>query len=219
MPDHAALLRLLTWLSPAFPTGGFAYSHGLEWSVEAGDVGSEADLTAWTSDILRHGALWSDAILLRHAHRAEPAALPGLAAQAAALAPGKERRLETLAQGAAFLLAAKAWPCAAFATWGDVPLAYPLAVGILAAAHGVCEDDAALAFLHAATANIISAAVRLIPLGQQAGLRVQAALEPVILAIAAQSRSKSMDDLGGACWRGDIAAMRHETQHTRLFRT
>ena len=219
MADPAALLRLLTWLSPAFPTGGFAYSHGLEWSVEAGDVASEADLTAWVGDILRHGALWSDAILLRHAHRAAPAALPGLAALAAALAPGKERRLETLAQGAAFLLAATAWPCAAFATWGDAPLAYPLAVGILSAAHHVGEDDAALAFLHTATANIISAAVRLIPLGQQAGLRVQAALEPVILDIAEQSRSKTLEDLGGACWRGDIAAMRHETQHTRLFRT
>lgn len=219
MPDNAALLRLLTWLSPAFPTGGFAYSHGLEWSVEAGDVGSEADLTAWAGDILRHGALWSDAILLRHAYRAGPSALPGLAAQAAALAPGKERRLETLAQGAAFLLAAKPWPCSAFATWGDAPLAYPLAVGILAAAHHVGEDNAALAYLHAATANVVSAAVRLIPLGQQAGLRVQAALEPVILDIAARSRSQTLDDLGGACWRGDIAAMRHETQHTRLFRT
>ena len=219
MPDPSALLRLLTWLSPAFPTGGFAYSHGLEWSVEAGDVANEADLTAWASDILRHGALWSDAILLRHAHRATPAALPDLAAQAAALAPGKERRLETLAQGAAFLLAAQAWPCAAFATWGDAPLAYPLAVGILATAHGVDEDDAALAYLHAATANIISAAVRLVPLGQQAGLRVQAALEPVILDIAARSRAQNLADLGGACWRGDIAAMRHETQHTRLFRT
>ncbi len=206
-----SLLHLLTWLSPAFPTGGFAYSHGLEWAVEAGDVRDEASLTAWMEDTLRLGALWSDTILLRLAHRGEDVAALGLA-----LCPSAERRLESSAQGAAFALAAAAWPGVA---WDDAPLPYAVAVGRLAAAHGVAEDDTTLAFLHAASANLVSAAIRLIPLGQAAGLRVQAALEPTILAIAQASASSGADELGGACWASDIAAMRHETQYTRLFRS
>jgi urease accessory protein len=212
--DNAALLRLLTWLSPAFPTGGFAYSHGLEWTVDAGDVGDESSLEDFLRDLLAHGALWSDVLVLRHAHRGEP-----VAELATALAPSAERRLETLAQGAAFALAAAAWPAPALQNWGDAPLPYPVAVGLLAAAQGVPEDHAALAFLHATTANLISAAIRLIPLGQAAGLRVQKALEPAILAAHTASQSATLADLGTAAWASDIAAMRHETQYTRLFRT
>jgi urease accessory protein len=211
--DNAALLRLLTWLSPAFPTGGFAYSHGLEWSVEAGDVTDEAGLTEWLKDLLAHGALWSDSLLLRHAYRGEDVAELGTALCASA-----ERRLETLAQGAAFALASAPWE-SALQNGGDAPLPYPVAVGTLAAAQNVGEDEAALAFLHAGVANLVSAAVRLIPLGQTAGLRVQAALEPDIIATAAATKSASLDDLGTASWRSDIASMRHETQYTRLFRT
>jgi urease accessory protein len=219
MVEGMALLRLLTWLSPAFPTGGFAYSHGLEWSVECGDVSDEANLTDWLSDILQQGALWSDAILLRHAYRAKPEQLKGLAELAAALAPTRERRLETLAQGAAFRQAAKPWPCAAFADVSDELMAYPIAVGALAAAHGVDEDATAIAFLHASIANMVSASVRLIPLGQDAGLRVQAELESKILQVSQATVAMTLSDLGGACWRTEIAAMRHETQYTRLFRT
>jgi urease accessory protein len=206
-----ALLRLLTWLSPAFPTGGFAYSHGLEWAMEAGAVRDEASLTAWMEDTLRLGALWSDAILLRLSHRGENVAALGMTLCAAA-----ERRLESGAQGAAFALAAAAWPGV---DWHDEPLPYAVAVGKLAAVHGVAEDDATLAFLHAASANMVSAAIRLIPLGQSAGLRVQAALEPTILEITRSTAAAGPENLGGACWASDIAAMRHETQYTRLFRS
>jgi urease accessory protein len=205
------LLRLLTWLSPAFPTGGFAYSSGLEWAVEAGDVTTEATLIAWTQDLLRAGALWSDAILLRLAHRGEDVGDLGMA-----ICPSAERRLETAAQGAAFVLAAAAWPGP---VWDENPIPYPVAVGKLAAAHDIPEQDATLAFLHAATANLVSAAIRLIPLGQAAGLRCQAALEPAILETLSKSIIASEIDLGGAAWAADIAAMRHETQYTRLFRT
>jgi urease accessory protein len=206
-----SLLRLLTWLSLAFPTGGFAYSHGLEWAAEAGYVRDEASLSAWLEDVLRLGALWSDAILLRLAHRGEDVAALGMA-----LCPAAERRLESSAQGAAFALAAAAWPGL---EWNDAPLPYAVAVGKLSAAHGLAEDDAALAFLHAANANLVSAAVRLIPLGQAAGLRVQAALEPTIFEVAQASAAAGAKDLGGACWLADIAIMRHETQYTRLFRS
>jgi urease accessory protein len=219
MTEQSAVLRLLTWLSPAFPTGGFAYSHALEWSVEAGDVADEAELIGWLDDLLAHGALWSDAILLRHAYRAQPAELPELAELATALCPSLERRLETLAQGAAFREAAKPWPAPELEGWPDAGLPYPIAIAILAAAQAIPEGDTVLAFLHASIANLISAAVRLIPLGQSAGLRAQAALEPAILAACALTQTVSLNDLGTACWRSDIASMRHETQYTRLFRT
>jgi urease accessory protein len=209
--DNAALLRLLTWLSPAFPTGGFAYSHGLEWSVEAGDVTDESSLTEWLKDLLNHGALWGDILLLRHAYRGEDVTELGTALCASA-----ERRLETLAQGRAFALAAVPWGTV---FQDDLPLPYPVAVGILAAARNVGEDDAVLAFLHAGVANLVSAAVRLIPLGQTAGLRVQAALEPDIIATTAAAKTATLDELGTVSWRSDIASMRHETQYTRLFRT
>ena len=212
----AGLLRLLTWLSPSFPTGGFAYSHGLEWAVEAGDVTTEAALLLWLEDTLRHGSGWTDAILMRHAWQADD--LTEIAALAAAAQPGRERQSETLAQGTAFALAARVWGAPLLDALPG-PVAYPVAVGALARTQGVAEDPAVLAMLHALAANWVNAALRLIPLGQTAGLRVMRALEPVIAEVAAGTRGAGLDELGGACFRSDIAAMRHETQYTRLFRT
>lgn len=215
--DPRAILRLLAWLSPAFPTGAFAYSHGLEWAVEAGDISDGDTLQCWLLDILRHGTGWTDTILLRHAHRAadNAATLADIAALARATAASRERQAEALDQGRAFALAASAWNKPHLPP--DPP--YPVAVGALTGAHGIAEDDAAAAYLQSFTANLISAAVRLVPLGQTAGLRVLAALEPVILATAAATRNATLDDIGACAFRADLAAMRHETQYTRLFRS
>ena len=71
--QEPGLAKLLTWFSPAFPVGSFAYSHGLEWAVEAGDIRNEADLLAWVADLIRHGSGRTDMVLLRHAHRAADA--------------------------------------------------------------------------------------------------------------------------------------------------
>jgi urease accessory protein len=209
-----ALLHLLTWLSPAFPTGAFAYSHGLEWAVEAGDITDGDTLRDWLSDVLAHGAARSDAILLRHAHKPD-ADLDTLAALAAATAPTRERYTETHNQGAAFMRAARPWGCPSLPD----PVAYPVAVGALAGLHLIDADATTIAYLHAVTASLISAAVRLVPLGQSTGLAVLAALEPIILRVASETRSATLDDLGGAVFRSDLAAMRHETQYTRLFRS
>jgi urease accessory protein len=219
--EDNSFLRLLTWLSPAFPTGGFAYSHGLEWAVESGDARSTAGLIGWLVDILEQGSGRTDAILLRHAHRAGPddAALAEVVDLAAALPGSRERWLETTAQGRAFLAAAAAWPAPVLARLAERPVAYPVAVGAVSAAHCVAEDRATLGFLHAFCANLVSAAVRIVPLGQQAGLRVMAALEPVLIAVCEETRELSLDDIGSAAIRADLAAMHHETQYTRLFRT
>jgi urease accessory protein len=215
--EDRALLRLMAFLSPAFPTGAYAYSHGLEWAVGAGDVADPRTLLDWLDDLLHHGSGRNDAILLRHAHRAaaEPDRLSHIAELAAALAPSRERRAETLDIGRAFAAAAAAWSRPGL----PEEIAHPVAVGALAAWHGIPENDAALAYLQAFAANLISAAVRLIPLGQSAGLRVLAAIEPAIIAAAASTRAARLDDLGGCAWRADLASMRHETQYTRLFRS
>lgn len=212
----ADLLRLLMWLSPSFPTGAFAYSHGLEWSVEAGDIRSERQLRGWVDDLLRNGSPRGDAILLRHAYRAAGSAgVKELIAFALALPPARERLVETQAQGAAFALAAAPW--GAGPELAEAP--YPVCVGALAACNGIDEDLTAAAYLQAVAGNLVSAAIRLIPLGQSAGLRVMAALEATILSVVGETRSAGLDDIGTACFRSDIAAMRHETQYTRLFRT
>ena len=216
---NSGLLHLLTWLSPAFPTGAFAYSQGLEWAVETGEVKDEASLTLWLADLLHHGSAWSDVIVLRNVRRAVPEAWPSIANEAAALTMARERRLETLAQGAAFRLAAAPWTCPALEAWGDAPLLHPVALALLAEAHAIDEDDLALGFLQAGIANLVSAAVRLVPLGQTAGLRVQATLAGDIVKVAEATKGLPLTACGGACFAADIASMRHETQYTRLFRS
>jgi len=217
MTDAAATMRLLTWLSPAFPTGAFAYSHGLEWAVETHDIRDGETLLAWLSDVIARGSARTDTILLRHAHRAayDPPMLRDLAALGLATASGRERRDEALAQGQAFLRAASNWRVPELPE--DTP--YAVAVGAMAGANGIDEDSAATAYLQTFASNLISAAVRLVPLGQTTGLQTLAALEATILATAAATKAMTPDDLGGCAFRSDLAAMHHETQYTRLFRS
>ncbi len=224
----AALLRLLAWLSPAFPVGSYTYSHGLEWAIEDGKVTTPSELQASIFDILRHGAGRSDAILFVHAWRAaeagDEATLLELADLAAAFQPTRERHLEATAQGRAFMAGVlAAWPdehlSALAAPLADRPLAYVVAVATAAAATGVPRNAALTAFLGAFVANIVSAGVRAIPIGQTDGQRNIAAAGPVIEAIVAEAAFASLDEIGGAALRADIASMKHETQYTRLFRS
>jgi urease accessory protein len=216
----------MIWLSPAYPVGGFSYSHGLEWAVEAGKVRDAATLGGWIEDILRHGAGRSDAILLAETWRAVTRGDDRLLAQtmelAAAFAPSAERRLETLAQGAAFLAATRAaWPSPKLEALAAqaVEVAYPVAVGACAAAHDLPPGPTAQVFVQAFAASLVSAGVRLVPLGQTDGLRVLARLEPLIPPLLAGALRASLEDVGGAAVMADIASMRHETQYTRLFRS
>ena len=177
--------------------------------------------------MLADGGGFCDAVFFAHAHRAagdgDDVALRAVAELAAALAPSKERHLETTAQGNAFVEATRsAWPCAALdrlkAAW-DGPVAYPVAVGTAAAGHGIALEPALAAFLQAIAANWVSAGVRLIPLGQSDGQRVLAALEPIVAETARRALATALDDIGSAAFRADLASARHETQYTRLFRS
>ena len=216
----------MIWLSPAYPVGAYSYSHGLEWVIEAGQVKDLETLVAWIEDLLAHGAGRCDVIFLAETWRALAAGDKGLleevAELAAAFAPSAERRLETLAQGTAFLAATlAAWrkpELEALAANGR-EIAYPVAVGASAAAHGLPLAETAQAYAQAYVANLVSAAVRLIPLGQSDGLRVLARLEPLIPRVVAAALACTIEDVGGAAVAADIASMRHETQYTRLFRS
>lgn len=225
--ESAALFRLMTWLSPSFPVGSFSYSSGIEWAVEAGDITSMITLQEWLAAMLLDGAGFCDGTLLCHAYRAAAAddgkTLNDVAELAAAFVPSRERHLETTAQGRAFVeIARSAWNCdtlSLLASHVTGPVTYPIAVGVTAAGHRLPLGLTLHAFLHATTSNWISAGVRLIPLGQTDSQRALAALEPVIAATAEKSIEASLDELGSATFRADLASMRHETQYTRLFRS
>ena len=218
-----SLLRLMVWLSPAFPVGGFSFSHGLEWVVEQGEAADAGSLAAWVEDVLQYGAGRSDTILLAETWRAvakgDGERLTEVAELAAALTPSAERRLETLTQGTAFLGAVRAvWPHERLDALGE-EVAFPVAVGACAAAHAVPLLPTAAAFCQAFAATLVSAGVRLIPLGQTDGLRVLAQVQPSIPGLVGKALDANLDDVGGATIAADIASMRHETQYTRLFRS
>jgi urease accessory protein len=225
--EAAALYRLMTWLSPSFPVGAFSYSSGIEWAVEAGDVGDAGSLRDWLAAMLAAGSGFCDGVFLAHAHRAasscDQAALRDIAELATAFVPSRERHLETSAQGRAFVdIARAAWNCdglEGMIAHCDGTIVYPVAVGVVSAAHAVPLVPTMHAFLHALTSNWISAGARLIPLGQTDSQRVLAVLEPVVVATARRALAASLDDLGSASFRADLASMRHETQYTRLFRS
>ena len=225
--EAATLYRLMTWLSPAFPVGAFSYSSGIEWAVEAGDIVDAASLRNWLAAMLADGSGFCDGVLLAQAHRAassgDDKALRDTAELAAAFVPSRERQLETSAQGRAFIdIARAAWNSEGLdraVACCDGAIVYPVAVGIASAAHALPLEPTMHAFLHALISNWISAGARLIPLGQTDSQRVLAALEPVVAATAVRALEASLDDLGSATFRADLAGMRHETQYTRLFRS
>jgi urease accessory protein len=225
--EAAALYRLMTWLSPAFPVGAFSYSSGIEWAVEAGDITDAASLRGWLAAMLADGSGFCDGVFVAQTHRAassnDDGALREIAELAAAFVPSRERQLETSTQGRAFIdIARAAWAHdgmdALIAACGGV-IVYPVAVGLVSAAHQIPLAPAMHAFLHALVSNWISAGSRLVPLGQTDSQRILAALEPVVVATAARALQASLDDLGSATFRADLASLRHETQYTRLFRS
>ena len=225
--DEAALYRLMTWLSPAFPVGAFSYSSGIEWAVEASDITDAASLRDWLAAMLTDGSGFCDAVFLAQTHRAAivriDSELREIAELAAAFVPSRERQLETTTQGRAFIeIARTAWAGEDLdrmvAACGGV-IVYPVAVGLVSAAHAIPVAPTMHAFLHALVSNWISAGARLVPLGQTDSQRILAALEDEVVLTAKRALEASLDDLGSATFRADLASLRHETQYTRLFRS
>jgi urease accessory protein len=225
--EEGALYRLMIWLSSAYPVGAFSYSTGIEWSTEVGDVKDAETLRCWIEAMLADGAGMSDGVFFSQAHRAiacgDDAALADVAELAAAFVPTRERYGETMALGRAFLeVTSAAWPCDALGRLQKIwrgPFAYPIAVAAACAGHRIPLALALHGFLTAVASNWVSAGTRLIPLGHTDGQRVLHALEPAITASMERAIAARLDDVGTATFRADLASIRHETQHTRLFRS
>ena len=201
------------WLSPGYPSGAFAWSHGLDRLIDDGEILDAAGLEAWLSGVLRNGSGWSDAVLLANAYN-HPGRADEVVELAAALAPSRERYAETMDQGTAF-----ARVNAAVLGGGDAPCAYPVALGLAAAREGVALDLTLTLYLQALIANLVSAAVRAVPLGQTDGQRVISLLAGPCREIAEAACTADLDDIGGAMIRADMASIHHETQYSRMFRS
>jgi len=217
------ILPLFAWLSPSYPVGCYAYSHTLEWAVEAGDVTDGVTLVAWLNEMLTLGFGRNDAIVLSHAYRAaergDEHVLDAVNELALALSPSAELYLETSQQGRSFLDASfAAWPSPRLMAL-EGPVAFPVAVGMTAAAHGIPLPITLEAYLFGLGQTLVSAALRLAPIGQTTGMRVCAALAATAQAVAREAIDLSLDDIGGSTFRADLGSFHHENQYTRLFRS
>lgn len=208
------ILTLTQWFSPAYPVGAFAYSHGLEWTIDAGDVTNAEQTGTWISDVLRHGAGWNDSRFLAAAYRADINDLNEIDATCRAFSASAERLKETRLQGEAFCdVTAKVWPA-------DLQgLTYPVAVGRAARLLGLPLDLSTQFYLQAFMANLVVVAMRLVPLGQSDGQKLIRDLTPLCSQIASEADNATLDDLASTVFLSDIAAMKHETQYSRIFRT
>lgn len=218
--NSTALLRLMAWLSPVFPVGSFSYSHGLERAVHDGLTSDVRSLEDWLRWLVTRGSGWNDAVLCAESWRVSSSTeqLRELAELAEALAGSRERHMETMLQGGAFLAAAKSWPSDVFDRLpADCP--YPVAVGAVAGAHGVPLAATVAAFLQAFCINQLQASIRLSVTGQNAVTTIMANLEQLLVATAARVAQSGLDELGSATFMSEVMAMKHETQPSRLFRS
>ena len=224
------LYKLLSWMSPGFPIGAYAYSHGIEFAVESGQVTDEETLRDWIEGILMYGTGRTDTIFLASAWRAvcdgDEALLKTTAELAAAYRGTAELALENEAQGVAFIDAVSAaWPGLELERWtllltqSEITLSYPVAVAIATGSSGIPLADSLTAYLHGVAANLVSAVVRLIPLGQTSGQRILAQLQRAVAESAENNAVQSLEDLGSAAPMIDWTSAQHETQYTRLFRS
>jgi urease accessory protein len=211
--DATQLLILLSWMSPAFPIGTYAYSHGLEWAIENDQVQTPQDVENWISDVITCGSGWNDAVFFANVWKQDADELNELAL---ALCSSQERYLESTQLGAAFQTAARVFVAL---EKRDGEIAYPISAALACCALKINCDQALLAFLQGFSNALISVAVRLVPIGQTAGLEIMRNLLSVISETATRASLATLDDLGSSALLSDIAAMNHETQHSRIFRT
>jgi urease accessory protein len=225
-----SLLRQQSWLSPAFPTGSYSYSHAIEWAVEAGDIHDRESLVDWLDVDLRCGSGRNEAIFFMEAMRctikADCEKLLKVAELAAAFRGTAEFALETSQQAASCLVTLRrVWPDPFVETLSELLSEFKISptlsvvLGVRTARQDIPAALALPAFLQSYLANLITAGVRLVPLGQTDGQLGIAELESAVVAVAAQAEEATIHDLGSAAFLIDLASASHETQYTRLFRS
>lgn len=214
-PTDTDILTLTQWFSPAYPVGGFAYSHGLEWAIEAGSVTNAVETGDWIADVVAHGAGRNDCILLAVGYLAEtPEDLIEADQTARAFCASSERLMETRLLGEAFCgVTSQVWDL------NGQNLTYPVAVGHAAKLCNLPLPLTAQMFLQAFMANLVACATRLVPLGQTEGQRLIRDMTPLCQSVASEALGADLNDLGSMAFLSDIASMKHETQYSRMFRT
>jgi urease accessory protein len=231
-PAAVAQLRLLQLVSPALPVGGFSYSEGLEWLVQAGRIVDGSDLLRWLEAELRRGALCLEvaalALLQQGLQRWRAGAGDGaLAARdldgwLLAQREAPELRAQQRQMGASLLqlLADLGWPLPE-PELGAVPspLAWPAAFAWAGLCLEIGAPELEEAYLYGWTANQISAAVRLVPLGATEGQRLQLQLAPLIAERAAALAAADPHQLWSGGVGAGLAQLRHAELYSRLFRS
>ena len=211
-PTDSKLITVMQWLSPAFPIGGFAYSHGLEWAIDKGYVSNREELKKWISDLLEYGSLKNDAILIKLVLKgSDPKEINELAL---ALCSASERLSETQLQGGAFCkIMREVW------SLEIDELTLPIALALAAKNESIDQNLVVPAYLHSFCSNLISVAMRLIPIGQTDGQKTLRQLSPLISDSVRAVAKSDKDDLGSACFLSDVSAMQHEYLQPRVFKT
>ena len=174
MHTDLKFMTVMQWMSPAFPIGAFAYSHGLEWAIDKGHVSNGKKLQNWITDLLEYGSLRTDAIFISLILRGYDA--KKMNELSIALCPAGERLLETKLQGSAF---AKVIEDVWKQDIGELSL--PIAVALAAKNQSIEQDLILPAYLHAFCSNLVSVAIRLIPIGQTEGQRIMLGLSSKFL--------------------------------------
>lgn len=202
---------LQAWFSPAFPTGAFSYSHGLEAAIQHGLVSDKDSLTRWISCLLTSGSGWNDGLFLKAAYEG----ISDVNSLCLALCSSKERYQEIIELGKSFSRAVNGSYGAELAQG----LAYPVAVGMAARRRNIDIKLTTQSYLQAFAASLISVGVRIIPIGQQAGQDCLVTLCRIIEQVNNKLDVAGLEQLGSASFMSEIMSMMHEKSNPRIYRT
>lgn len=219
------LLSLLQLTSSALPVGAYSYSEGLEILVENGMITSPESLQKWLESELKYGAIRMEAAVMIRAYEAVKALDLQLLSYwnqwLSAARETEELRSASWQMGRSLIqLLEKLHPQikSITSTVGN-PCNYAIAFGIALAYHQINIQAGLLGYLYSWVSNLITAGVKLIPLGQTAGQQLIRFLQPLLTNNAAQITAMVDDELSCCSWGLSLASMQHETQYTRLFRS
>ncbi len=224
MPMDSQVLSLLQLVSPALPVGAYSYSEGIETLVEGGIINCDRTLKHWLEQELSYGSIRTEAAVMLRAYKAtvlqDRTALIYWNNWLSAARETSELRASSWQMGQSLrrlLLAMKPEKAQSICLPGECN--YAICLGIAAALEQIEAKSVILGYLHSWASNLITAGVKLIPLGQTAGQILLHELHINISDAATEIISLEDDELNSCSWGLALASMAHETQYTRLFRS
>ena len=222
---HSNFLSILQLASPALPVGAYSYSEGIEMLVENGTIQDVDTLKSWLEAELKYGSIRIDgAVMIRGLIATRNGDLEKLKLWNSWLSAARdtqELRAASWQMGRSLIkLLTKVTPeILPLATAVGYPCNYAIAFGIASANWQINNDAALLAYLHSWANNLITAGIKLIPLGQTAGQKLLLELQTLLNVTMSEILTLEDDNLSSCSWGLSLASMQHETQYTRLFRS